>query len=150
MAKKILHTSSLYDIFFRRSNSHSITFTAQQVHLLPGFPIQLYDLPNSDDTIATVAFYVKYPPDVVVGNINKTLLVDIVNGSLARIGRAINKTLLSVNVYMVEELFNTTEPTTIPKNGRSHSHNMFAVIGGSVATVVFIIIVVIIGLLIYR
>jgi hypothetical protein len=103
--------------------------------------------------IAAVAFYVKYPPDVVVGlidSVGKTLLVDIVNGSLARIGRAINKTLLSVNVYMVEELFNTTEPTTLPKKGRSHSHNMSAVIGGSVATVIFIIIVVIIGVLIFR
>ena len=125
-------------IFHRRSTDY-ITFTSNQVHLLPGFPASSpHDAMN-----AVVAFYVKFPPGVAIG-VNDTLdgdlLVDILNGSLTRIGTAINKTLLSVSLYAAD---NTTVVPPTPRQTKS-SGGVGAVIGGSVAAVLIVIIIVVI------
>jgi hypothetical protein len=142
-------------ILFRRSNGY-ITFTTDQVHLLPGFPIQLSDSSNTDGMIAAVAFYVKFPPGVAIGvtdTLDKSLLVDIVNASLTRIGRAINKTLLSVSVYMVDKRPNNSTSTDVPTTTEvtpTNVKNWYIIIGGSVAGIVVIAIITIAVVLILR
>jgi hypothetical protein len=113
--------------------------------------MQLPAVANSNDMIAAVAFYVKFPPGVAIGvtdTLDKSLLVDIVNGSLARIGRAINKTLLSVSVYMVDKptikptIIEPTDYTTkVPEMTRENqAYHIYLIIGGSVAGGILIII----------
>lgn len=101
----------------------------------------------SEQMIAEVAFYIKFPPGVALGvtdTIDKTLLVDIVNGSQSRISRAINKVLLSVKVY-VEDISTTTRTSTTETPTRNNDGGLSALIGGSVAgAVIFIIVVVVI------
>ncbi|XP_031574160.1 mucin-like protein isoform X5 [Actinia tenebrosa] len=104
-----------HKIRVRRPNDRHVIFTAQQVHLLPGYPVQLSYSSIPDHVIAAVAFYAKFPPGFAIGvtdTVDGDLLVDIVNGSLGRIGRAINKTILSVSAYMDENP--TYQPTTKP------------------------------------
>ena len=49
-------------VFFRRSPSSGVNYTADQVHLLPGYPNS--NLPG----FLTVAFYVQQPPGLSIGN----------------------------------------------------------------------------------
>jgi hypothetical protein len=106
--------------------------------------------------IAAVAFYVKFPPGVaigVTGTLDKTLLVDIVNASLARIGRAINKTLLSVSVHMVDKRPNNSTSTDIPTTTEvtpTNVKNWYIIIGGSITGVIVIAIIAIAVVLILR
>ncbi|XP_031551134.1 mucin-like protein [Actinia tenebrosa] len=134
----------------RRSNGY-IIFTSYQVQLLPGYPVSsLHD----DIVAAAVAFYVKFPPGVAIGvtdTVDGDLLVDIVNGSLARIGKAINKIVLSVSAYVADDFNSTVVSTTTRQIRTTHPKGFGSVIGGSTAgVVVFIIIVLIVIVLFIR
>ena len=103
-------TTHFFFYLIRRSNSF-IIFTSKQVHLV-GFPIQLSTEPSVSMN-ALLAFYVKYPPGVasnLSGSIDGDILVDIINGSLGKIGIDIGKTILSMSKYQME--VTTVSPTT--------------------------------------
>jgi hypothetical protein len=104
--------------------------------------------------IAAVAFYVKFPPGVAIGvtdTVDKTLLVDAVNASLARISAAINKTLLSVSVYMADKNpNNSTDVPTTTEVTPTNVKNWYIIIGGSIAGVIVIAIIAIAVVLILR
>ena len=88
----------------RRSASNPI-FTEDQVHLLPGYPKQVSQVP----LVAVVAFYLQSPPGSSIAVVTKNVVVAIVRSSMTDISSAIN-----ANISDVQQLFadTTTAPST--------------------------------------
>jgi hypothetical protein len=102
---------------------------------LPGFPIQLKH--NSPNPAAVIAFYVNFPPEVVSksnNSIHGNVLVEIVRFAKDDIEKALNKTIRDIT------LFNEEKPSVKPPNPYN---KLYVIIGGSLAGVVFIVIVVV-------
>ncbi|XP_067024678.1 uncharacterized protein [Acropora muricata] len=88
----------------RRSASNPI-FTEDQVHLLPGYPKQVSQIP----LVAVIAFYLQSPLGSSIAVVTKDVVVEIVRYSMADISSAIN-----ANITNVRQLFadTTTAPST--------------------------------------
>ena len=127
----------------RRSASNPI-FTEDQVHLLPGYPKQVSQVP----LVAVVAFYLQSPPGSSIAVVTKNVLVAIVRSSMAGISSAIN-----ANISNVQQLFadTTTAPSTVAANASAtptardvkegNSNTMMYIIAAVAGVVVFVIIV---------
>ena len=117
---------------FRRS-TNNITFSKNEVHRLPGFPL---NFKSEAQLSAVVAFYVNFPPGVALGSIGvieKNTLVKIVEGSRAEIESSINRTIMSVDVYTVDPSPTSTEPTSPETPAEDHPYTLYYIIGGCVA-----------------
>jgi len=131
----------------RRSASNPI-FTEDQVHLLPGYPKQVSQIP----LVAVIAFYLQSPLGSSIAVVTKDVVVEIVRSSMADISSAIN-----ANISNVRQLFadTTTAPstaTTIASSASSslptaqdmkeeNSKTMMYIIVAVASVVVFVIIV---------
>lgn len=134
----------LYIPFFsprRRRAANYVTFTEDQVHLLPGYPKQISAVP----LLASVAFYLQFPPGSSSAVIQKDVLASIVKGSLTKISSAINANITSVEVLIADT---TTSATTVHKTyptEKEESKALYYIIGGCVAGAVVLIIIVIVA-----
>lgn len=126
----------------RRRAANYVTFTEDQVHLLPGYPKQISTVP----LLASLAFYLQFPPGSSSAVIKKDVLVSIVKGSLTKISNSINANISSIQVLFVETTPSptTSVPTTIPTQ-KDDSKMMYYIIGGCVAGAVVLIIVAIVA-----
>lgn len=113
-------------------------YTADQVHLLPGYPS------NSSDSLQ-VAFYVQQPAGLFIGNISvlpRDALVAIVIANKPEIEAAIG-----ANISDIETLFEPSSPTEYPTvRPLEPSSNgwKWIVIGISVGLVALIAVIIII------
>lgn len=134
----------LYIPFFsprRRRAANYVTFTEDQVHLLPDYPKQISAVP----LLASVAFYLQFPPGSSSAVIQKDVLASIVKGSLKKISSAINANITSVEVLIADT---TTSATTAHKTyptEKEESKALYYIIGGCVAGAVVLIIIVIVA-----
>ena len=111
------------------------------MHLLPGYPKQISNVP----LLASVAFYLQFPPGSSSAVIQKDVLASIVKGSLTKISSAINANISSVQVLIADTTTSaTTVPTTYPTE-KEESKTMYYIIGGGVAGAVALIIVAIVA-----
>ncbi|KAJ7376162.1 hypothetical protein OS493_036541 [Desmophyllum pertusum] len=111
-------------------------YTADQVHLLPGYPS------NSSGSLQ-VAFYVQQPLGLFIGNISvlpRNTLATIVTSH-----KSVLETAIGANISGVETLFKPTTPTTlataVPVDPSSNDWKWIA-IGVVVGVVVIILILV--------
>ena len=91
-----------FHLFYTRRALFFDLYTADEVHLLPGYPS------NSSGT-SQVAFYVKQPLGLFIGNISvlpRSTLVDIVITHKSEL-----ETAIGANISRVKALF---QPTSIP------------------------------------
>ena len=91
-----------YHLVIRRSSSTPL-YTADQVHLLPGYPS------NASGSLQ-VAFYVQQPLGLFIGNISalpRSILAEIVTTYRSDLG-----TTIDANSLDVEVLFKPATPTT--------------------------------------
>ena len=133
---RILLTTLMWYFFFwctfRRSTNY-ISFSADEVHRLPGFPL---NSKNEATLSAVVAFYVNFPPGVALGSIGvieKNTLVKIVEGSRAEIESSINRTIMSVDIYTVDPSPTSTDPTSTVSPAEERPYTLYYIIGGCVA-----------------
>ena len=83
-------------VFFRRIPSSGVNYTADQVHLLPGYPSG--NLPG----FLKVAFYVQQPPGLSIGNssvLPRDTLLDIVLTYKSELERAIGINISDVDFW---------------------------------------------------
>ena len=126
----------------RRRAANYITFTEDQVHLLPGYPKQISTVP----LLASLAFYLQFPPGSSSTVVMKDVLVSIVQGSLATISSSINANITSVQVVVVDTTTTpstTTSAPTLKPTKKDDSKKISYIIGGCVAGAVVLIVVVI-------
>ena len=128
-------TTSLIKTFcwclLRRSTNY-ISFSEDEVHRLPGFPL---NSKSEAHLLAVVAFYVNFPPGVALGSIGvieKNTLMKIVKGSRADIESSINRTIISVDVYTVDPSPTSTDPTSTVSPAEERSYTLYYIIGGCV------------------
>ena len=122
-------------LFFIRRSPLSELYTADQVHLLPGYPS------NSSGSLQ-VAFYVQQPLGLFIGNVSvlprDTLL------HIAMTHKSVLETAIEANISDIEAFFKPTTPTTSPTVGpvepSSDDRKWIAIVIG--AGVVFIILVI--------
>ncbi|XP_074632006.1 uncharacterized protein LOC141890434 isoform X2 [Acropora palmata] len=95
----------------RRSASNPI-FTEDQVHLLPGYPKQVSQVPLA----AVVAFYLQSPPGSSIAVVSKNVLVAIVRSSMADISSAINASISNVQLRFSDT---TTASSTVTTTASS-------------------------------
>ena len=126
-----------YHVVIRRSPFTEL-YTADQVHLLPGYPS------NTSGSLQ-VAFYVQQPRGLFIGN-NSVLPRDTL-AEIVRTHKSELEIAIGVNISDIEVLFPPATPTTSLKAGPvepSSSVGKWAAIGVGVAVVVIILIVVIV------
>ena len=131
---------SFYWCVFRRSTNY-ISFSEDEVHRLPGFPL---NTKSEAQLSAVVAFYVNFPPGVALGSIGvieKNTLVKIVEGSRAEIESSINRTIMSVDVYTVDPSPTSTEPMSTVSPAEEDPYTLYYIIGGCVAGGLLLIII---------
>ena len=132
----------VYCIFFfssrRRRAASYVTFTENQVHLLPGYPKQISVVP----LLASLAFYVQFPPGSSVPVIKKDVLANIVQGSLVELSSSINANISSVQILFADTTTVTTPVTAAIPTEKDRS-KMHAIIGGCVAAALLLILVII-------
>ena len=110
-------------------------YTAEQVHLLPGYP------KNESDSLQ-VAFYVKQPLGLFIGNISvlpRSTLVEIVTTYRSDLGTAIG-----ANISDIEALIKLATPTMSVTVGQLKSSNnvgKWAAVGVFVGVVITILII---------
>ena len=134
----------VYISFFssrRRRAANYVIFTEDQVHLLPGYPKQISIVP----LLASVAFYLQFPPGSSTAVIQKDTLASIVKGSLAKISSAINANITSVEVLIADTTTSTSTVHTTYPTEKEESKTMYYIVGGCVAGAVVLIIVVIVA-----
>ncbi|XP_068682113.1 uncharacterized protein [Montipora capricornis] len=120
-------------------------FNEDQVHLLPGYPKQVSQVP----LLAVIAFYLQTPPGSLSSVINKNVLVAIVKSSVAEISSTIN-----ANISNVRQLFDDTTTTTstntspvtptVPPGDKNPNTTRNAIIGGVIGSVAFVIVIVVV------
>ena len=137
----ILLSSSCFYLLFsarRRRTVYYVIFTDDQVHILPGYPKQL----SQDPPLASIAFYLQFPPGSSNDVMNKHTLVSIVTGSLLDISRSINGKISTVETLFPESTPANivTEPTQL--NKKESSHTRIYIIAGCIAGGLLLIIVV--------
>ncbi|XP_022800806.1 uncharacterized protein LOC111338572 [Stylophora pistillata] len=125
----------------RRRAASYVTFTEDQVHLLPGYPKQISVVP----LLASLAFYLQFPPGSSAPVIKKDVLAAIIQGSLSELSSSINANISSVQILYADTTTTTTGTTlmttAIPtEKDRSKMH---AIVGGCVAGAVILILVII-------
>ncbi|XP_078353037.1 mucin-like protein [Oculina patagonica] len=115
-------------------------YTADQVHLLPGYP-------SNTSVSLQVAFYVQQPLGLFIGNVSvlpRDTLADIVTAHKSEL-----ETAIGANISDIETLFKPTTPTT-PPTARpvepSSNDWKWIAIGVSIGVVVIIIMVIVIVL----
>ena len=132
----------VYCIFFfssrRRRAAGYVRFTENQVHLLPGYPKQISVVP----LLASLAFYVQFPPGSSVPVIKKDVLANIVQGSLVELSSSINANISSVQILFADATTVTTPVTAAIPTEKDRS-KMHAIIGGCVAVALLLILVII-------
>lgn len=128
----------------RRSASNPI-FTEDQVHLLPGYPKQVSQVPLA----AVVAFYLQSPPGSSIVVVTKNVLVAIVRSSMADIASAINANISNVQLRFpdtttVSSTVITTASSATPttQDMKEESSKTLVVIITSVFSVVVVAILV--------
>lgn len=122
----------------RRRAASYVTFTENQVHLLPGYPKQISVVP----LLASLAFYVQFPPGSSVPVIKKDVLANIVQGSLVELSSSINANISSVQILFADTTTVTTPVTAAIPTEKDRS-KMHAIIGGCVAAALLLILVII-------
>ena len=122
----------------RRRAASYVTFTENQVHLLPGYPKQISVVP----LLASLAFYVQFPPGSSVPVIKKDVLANIVQGSLVELSSSINANISSVQILFADTTTVTTPMTTAIPTEKDRS-KMHAIIGGCVAATLLLVLVII-------
>ena len=125
-----------YNLVIRRSPFTEL-YTADQVHLLPGYPS------NASGSLQ-VAFYVQQPLGLFIGNISvlpRSTLAYIVTTHKSDL-----KTAIGANISDVEVLFQPATPTTSLTAGPESSSNIgkWAAIGVGVGVVIIILIILIV------
>ncbi|XP_068732482.1 uncharacterized protein [Montipora capricornis] len=122
----------------RRRAEDNVIFTDDQVHILPGYPKQL----SQDPPLASLAFYLQFPPGSSNEVMNRHSLVSIVTGSLANISRSVNGNISAVEMLLAESTPAkiVTEPTQLTK--KESSHTLINIIAGCIAGGLLLIIVV--------
>ncbi|XP_068682562.1 uncharacterized protein [Montipora foliosa] len=143
----------------KRRSLNNLIFTEDQVHLLPGYPKQVSQVP----LLAVIAFYLQTPLGSSSSVINKNVVVTIVKSSVADISFALNATISTVQ-QLIEDTAttaSTSEPTsattisprtspttktstetpTVPAEEEDPNTMLYTIIGGVVGTLVFVIIV---------
>jgi len=123
----------------RRRAANYVTFTEDQVHLLPGYPKQISTVP----LLASVAFYLQFPPGSSSAVIQKDVLASIVKGSLTKISIAINANITSVEVLIADTTTSASTVHTTYPTEKEESKTMYYIIGGCVAGAVVLLIIVI-------
>ena len=124
-----------YHLVIRRSSE---LYTADQVHLLPGYPI------NASGSLQ-VAFYVQQPLEQFIENVSvlpRSTLVEIVKEHKSDI-----ETAIGANISDVEFFFKPATPTTPVRAGQLESSSnvgKWAAIGVFIAVVIIILIVLIV------
>lgn len=119
-----------------------VIFTENQVHVLPGYPKQL----SQDPLLASLAFYLQFPPGFSNDVLNKHALVSIVTGSLADISRSFNG-----NISTVETLFAEPTPVTLvteptgPTEKESSNTMVYVIVGSMAGGLILIIVVAVIA-----
>lgn len=104
-----LYVAALILLFYsyRRSLNGFITFTADQVHLLPGFPVQIIsDTYPASLYVARIAIYVNYPPGVILEtktSLKAQILLSVVNTTRGEVEKALNVTVLEIKGYKTEQ-----------------------------------------------
>jgi len=124
-----------------RRSTGFVTYTADQVHLLPGFPLQIVSkkYPVSS-LVARIAIYVKFPPGVVlesdsalsVGN-----LLKIVTVTQQQIENALNVSILEIAAHRFE-------PAKEPSTDKEPLDIKYIIIGAVVGGVVLVLLVILI------
>ncbi|KAJ7374270.1 hypothetical protein OS493_007352 [Desmophyllum pertusum] len=123
----------------RKRAADYVIFTEDQVHILPGYPKQI----SQDPLLATLAFYLQFPPGSSTDIIKKGILVSIVKGSLADISSSINGNISSVQTLFAETTTpQTTSVTPTRPTEKDNSNIKNYIIAGSVAGGLLVIIVV--------
>ena len=113
-------------------------YTAEQVHLLPGYP-------KNASGFLQVAFYVQQPLGLSIGNISvlpRSTLVEIVETHKSAI-----ETAIGANISDVEFFFKPATPTTPVRVGQLESSSnvgKWAAVGVFVAVVIIILIILIV------
>ena len=136
--------SRLYFVPFssrRRRAANYAIFTEDQVHLLPGYPKQISTVP----LLASVAFYLQFPPGSSSAVIQKGVLASIVKGFLSEISSAINANITSVEVLIADTTTSAATVHTTYPTEKEESKTMHYIIGGCVAGAVVLIIIVIVA-----
>lgn len=136
----VLHVSScclLKHSSRRKRAADYVIFTEDQVHILPGYPKQI----SQDPLLATLAFYLQFPPGSSSDIIKKDTLVSIVKGSLADISSSINGNISSVQTLFAETTPQTTSVTPTRPTEKYNSNMKNYIIVGSVVGGLLVIIV---------
>ena len=129
---------SVYALFSVRRSPFSDLYTADQVHLLPGYPS------NASGSLQ-VAFYIQQPLGLFIGDqavLPRDILMRIVKAHKSALG-----TVIGANISDVEALFKPSAsptsrgPTAGPAEPSSNDWKWIA-IGVSVGVVVIILVVV--------
>ncbi|XP_068728477.1 mucin-like protein isoform X2 [Montipora capricornis] len=149
----------------KRRSLNNLIFTEDQVHLLPGYPKQVSQVP----LLAVIAFYLQTPPGSSSSVINKNVLEIIVKSSVAEISSALNANISNVPLFdkttttaqtpeptsatttaptsatisaTTSQTTNTsTETTTVPEEEEDPNTMLYAIIVGVVGALVFVIVV---------
>ena len=142
----VVHVSFFYGLCSaRRKRAASfIIFTEDQVHILPGYPKQIF----MDPLLASLAFYLQFPPGTSnVDAITKDNLVSIVKGSMADISNSINGNISSVQTLVAETSTMITSTVAPSRPIEKASYKMPYIIAGSVAGGLLVIIIAVIIIL---
>ncbi len=126
-------------LFFIRRSPLSDLYTADQVHLLPGYPS------NTSDSLQ-VAFYVQQPLGLFIGNdsvLPNFMLENIVTTHRSALEKAIGANISDINAWFKPP---TTEPNAPPTaaDEPSRSHWKWIAIGIAAGVVVIILIFIVI------
>ncbi|XP_068712588.1 uncharacterized protein [Montipora foliosa] len=125
----------------RKRAASFIIFTEDQVHILPGYPKQIF----MDPLLASLAFYLQFPPGTSnVDAITKDNLVSIVKGSMADISNSINGNISSVQTLVAETSTMVTSTVAPSRPIEKASYKMPYIIAGSVAGGLLVIIIAVI------
>ena len=120
-----MRAGNLPVVDFGRRSTGNVSFSEDEVHLLPGFPSDV------DPNGIEVAFFVRFPAGIAtdtVGVVEKSTLLKIVQTSQQEIEKTMNKTISNLEVYYV---VGTSPTPTLPTPGSPSSNNtLYYIVGG--------------------
>ncbi|XP_031551867.1 mucin-like protein isoform X2 [Actinia tenebrosa] len=120
-----------------------ITWTQDDIHLMPGFPIQI-NLKKylASSLVARIAFYINFPRAVMLqtgSTVNSELVLNILNAFEEDIERALNASIIDFSIYK--------EKSREGENLNRDKDMLHFIVGAAVGGTVFILLIIVLAVI---
>ena len=116
----------------QKRSSENVTFSEDRVHILPGYPQQVFQ----DPPTALLAFFLQFPRGISEDFVQKDVVKAIIESNVSSVEESLGGTIISI-----QPLISTTV-TSEEDDDKSTSISTGAIIGICVALILLVVIIV--------